>query len=169
MQNILPFPVGQQSDSGQLAQIVGQRFLSGTTWYRLCRAGAALTANWTIVCTMSAGVPSYTAVSTTTTIGSPDGIGFVPSAYTSGVTSGNYFLLQISGNVTPLLAVSTIVDSLVVRDLGTASVAGYATVLGTSAAPLWNGAGLLAYATNTAAVTPGAAGTAVITGILGKG
>lgn len=168
MDNTLPFPVGQQSGSAVYANNLGQKYNSNGTWYRLCKASSALTANWVVCTAYSSGVPTWN-VDSTTTANDADAVGFVPASYgTGGVTSGNYFLLQISGNITPLFAATTLTVTVALNSLGTATVAGYVQSIGTGTTA-YDASAHIGWATNTAAVTAaGLAGKAVIGGLLAK-
>jgi hypothetical protein len=127
--NFFP-PVGTASAATDLAQHLGQivETNGGLKKYRLVKAGAAIAAAAEMILVGAASGGAYTwAVDTTTTANSYLALGTVPagqkgSTGTTGLVSGDYFLLQIYGPATVTSAAAIAAGGLV----GTSTTAGKA-------------------------------------------
>ena len=101
---IPPLGVGDCSNDANLAGDLGKVYRVGANHYRLVKAAAdiATAAKKVLVTATSSGVPTWS-VNTSTTANDYTVVGVVPSTITGRVTSttitsGDYFLIQCSGN-----------------------------------------------------------------------
>ena len=101
------------SDLGELAYADGK-------FYRLCLAGATLTAQQTVVTAVSSGVPTWT-VATTTTANNYLAAGVLPVGH-EGAVSGQYIYVQVAGPVKIISAAAIAAGGLI----GTSTTAGKA-------------------------------------------
>jgi hypothetical protein len=134
----LPLPIGVADAATQWATFLGKTFESGGNTYRLVKAAGAITAaaNKVLVTTVTSHAPVWT-VNTTTSANSALVAGVVPAGQTgsdgtTGLLSGDYFLIQCGGIATPLCHTTAVAIS---TGLATSTTAGSAdAVSGTFAA-----------------------------------
>lgn len=174
--NCPPFAVGTQTSSATNAPHVGNVYRITNAagldiLYRMCKASAALLVNGVVTTGYTAGVPTFS-VGHTTIAADPNVVGVVPSAYTSGVTSGNYFLAQISGPCTFIAGDTTItmLSGTEYRMVTFTTASGQVRVVSTfTTASTSDLAGVFGFATNSAVATAiGQTITGVLTGLINR-
>lgn len=133
-----PIAVGSADAASQFSTFLGKVFEVGGVRYRLVKAAAAISAaaNKVLVTSISSHAAAWT-VNTTTSANSALVAGVVPSGQlgsdgSTGLLSGDYFLIQVSGVATPLCHTTAVAAS---TGLATSTTAGSAdAVSGTFAA-----------------------------------
>lgn len=147
----IPFPVGSQLSGPAATGVLGQVYRSGQRAFRYVKAGETILKDAVLVTQFSAGQPTWTVVSTVTA-NDPTVAGVVPLEYTTGITSGNYFLLQVAGYTTPAFAVTSLTNTSLGAALSTSTVPGCAAAFTAVSDPTALTA-LFGIATNTAGTT----------------
>jgi len=122
----IPIAIGTASANAAHAKDLGRIYPYNGNLYRVTKAGAAIAAaaSKTLVTALSSGVPTWS-VNTTTTANNWLVAGVVPagqkgSSGTTGLLSGDYFMLQVSGP-TKVISAAAIADGGLV---GTSTTAG---------------------------------------------
>ena len=156
--NYVPFPVGTQLSAtagGFLTASKGQLFRGpNQRAYRLATAGATdLLPNSACTTTILNGAPTWTVSGGLAVGANPNAVGIVPEEYTTVITAGNFFLMQVEGTALVLAGDTTVVNAsgLEVRMVVGSAASGVARTLAAfTTASTSEEAGAFCLASNTA-------------------